>query len=100
MIIFSIIYFVLSNANSLCAGCVPLEETQKILLVWFIIEVKCDSFNDSIRHQCAFEACHEDSVNCENLKLNDQINNNMEIKVCIFTVISRAHESKQFCFSF
>jgi hypothetical protein len=62
--------------------------------------LRSNSFNDSIRHQCAFEACHEDSVNYENLKLNDQINNNMEIKVCIFTVISRAHESKQFCFSF
>lgn len=76
--------FVLSDTNSICAGCVPLDDSANCSSRSMPSggQSRCDSLNESLgsTHQCAFEACDEDSVLYENMKLNDSINNNMEIE--------------------
>lgn len=80
--------FVLSDANSICAGCVPLDDTPSVggsgptLQRSQTDEGRPDSLNESFNnstHQCAFEACDEDSVYYENLKLNEPQLNSMEV---------------------
>jgi hypothetical protein len=87
--------FVLSDANSLCAGCGPFEDENASLspascsssagcLVKAEVEEEARdslSLNDSVAssvHQCAFEACDEDSVFYENLRANNDLIN-MEV---------------------
>jgi len=86
--------FVLNDANSLCAGCVPFDDENAVLdppscsssagcLVDCVEKARDEAsspvLNESM-HQCAFEACDEDSVLYENLKANTEaIINPMEV---------------------
>ncbi|ODN06407.1 Cytosolic carboxypeptidase-like protein 5 [Orchesella cincta] len=69
--------FVLSKANSLCAGCGPFIDPNAEDAVMSAEDLQPStsscSLNDSgqSHHQCAFEACDEDSVFYENLSLKN-----------------------------
>lgn len=68
--------FVLSESNSLCAGCGPFIDPvagDAVMSPEDLLPTTSSSLlNESVQsqHQCAFEACDEDSVFYENLTLN------------------------------
>lgn len=68
--------FVLSEQNSLCAGCGPFIDPDAGDAVMSVEDLRPSSssnlLNDSLQnHQCAFETCDEDSIFYENLSFKN-----------------------------